>query len=1083
MRFGVLGPLAVWTTGGDPVAVPGLKVRALLADLLVHGGRPVPADRLTDDLWGDEPPGNPAGALSAKVSQLRRALEDAEPGGRELVESPPPGYLLRVDADAVDARRFQSLAARARRTDDLRTKAALLADALALWRGPALADFGDEPFARAAIARLEEQRLTAAEEQAEVRLGLGEHAVLAGELGDLLAVHPLRERLRAAHMRALYRAGRQSEALASYEDLRVHLAEDLGLDPGSDLAALRQAILTRDPALDLPPDRHAPSAPSRSNLPTPLTDLIGREDAVADVRARLETDRLVTLTGPGGVGKTRLAVETGRQLVDTFTDGVRLVELAGFDQVGAAMDALTDVVMTDLEIRDTGAEPVALIDRLAGALRPRQTLLVLDNCEHVIERVADLVELLLRAAPGLRILATSREPLALVGEVIWDVPPLEVPDRTAAADPAVLEQSSAVRLFVARAAAAAQGFTLTADTARAVAVLCQRLDGIPLALELAATRVRALGVHGLVARLDDRFRLLATGHRGAPPRQQTLTAMIDWSWELLTEAERMVLRRLAVHADGCTVEAAESVCTGRDRDDVPAADVVGLLARLVDRSLVVMADRGSDGPRYRLLESVAAYCLERMHEVGEYEQVRQRHHRYYTELAERAEPHLYGPDQRWWLQRLDAEAANLRGALDGAVADGHADRGLRLANATAWYGFLRGRMTEARRALEAAMDIPGAASPAVRARGVTWHTGISLLQGDRADWPARRRAALRPYEDLDEPGTRARAEWFLAYVGIDVGALAEDVDLLNRALATFRTRGDRWGVAAALVTRAKHAHIRADLAALERDGEQSAKLFGELGDRWGQLQATAWLGGLAEMAGDYGRAGRLHRDGLCMAEELGLWPEVAARLAWLGWIALQVGDYAQARDYCERALRLATEQNYRPGEIFAEIGLGFGARKEGRLDVAATHLRNLVDGVPQQEGPEPAPPLHLSMVLIELGFVAEQRGDAATARASHLDGFAVAHKLDGLRDMALALEGLAGALMLAGRHADAAQLLGAAAAARESAALPLAPSERGDVDRIRAGARAALGEDAFAAEFARGGALTPDEARAVAGRS
>jgi DNA-binding SARP family transcriptional activator len=535
MRFGVLGPLMVWDADGVPVTIRGLKVRALLADLLLHEGRPVSADRLVDDLWGDDAPAQPSATLQVRVSQLRKAL-----GDRSLVAHRPAGYLLQVEADAVDARRFTELTRRAQAAKDLGTRAALLADALALWRGPAFADFADEEFARAAIARLEEQRLTAVEAHAEARLQLGEHALLAGELGDLVARHPLRERLRAVHLKALYRAGRQSEALESYADLRERLGEELGLDPGPELAEVQRAILAQDPDL-------APAVRRATNLPAPLTELIGRDEPVAAVAAQLGTHRLVTLCGSGGVGKTRLAVETAGRLVSAHADGVWLVELAAMPRSGE----VAELVMAVMEIRDPGGEPLSASDRLARALRNRRMLLVLDNCEHVVEQVADLAEALLRAAPELRILATSREPLALPGEVVWNVPPLE--------------HGSAVRLFAARAAAAQSDFRLDDTTAPAVSLLCRRLDGIPLALELAATRVRALGVDGLVDRLDDRFRLLATGHRGAPPRQKTLTAMIDWSWELLTEQERLVLRRLAVHADGCVLEAAEAVCPRRRR--------------------------------------------------------------------------------------------------------------------------------------------------------------------------------------------------------------------------------------------------------------------------------------------------------------------------------------------------------------------------------------------------------------------------------------------------------------------------------------------------------------------------------------
>ncbi|WP_343950887.1 AfsR/SARP family transcriptional regulator, partial [Nonomuraea longicatena] len=326
MRFGMLGPLTVWAADGRAVRVPELKVRALLADLLLHEGRPVPVERLIGDLWGEDPPGKPSGALRAKVSQLRRALEEAGPGGRDLVVFSPSGYQLRVEPDALDAIRFRRLVARAHTAGEARSRAALLSEALALWRGSALSDFAAEPFARPAIARLEEQRLAALEEQAEARLELGDHSLLVGELTDLVALHPLRERLRAAQMRALYRSGRQSEALRSYQDLRARLREEQGLDPGSALAALFQAILAQDPALEAVPEgapRH------RSNLAAPVSELVGRSQAVGSVLALLRTGRLVTLTGPGGVGKTRLATEVAGRLADFYPDGLWVVELAG----------------------------------------------------------------------------------------------------------------------------------------------------------------------------------------------------------------------------------------------------------------------------------------------------------------------------------------------------------------------------------------------------------------------------------------------------------------------------------------------------------------------------------------------------------------------------------------------------------------------------------------------------------------------------------------------------------------------------------------------------------------------------------
>ncbi|MFV2177793.1 BTAD domain-containing putative transcriptional regulator [Actinomadura sp. LOL_011] len=1070
MRFGVLGTLAVWTDDGGLVPVPGIKVRALLADLLVHEGRPVPADRLIDDLWGEALPGNPAGALSAKVSQLRRVLEDAEPGARALVESRPAGYLLAADwtgrGARVDARRFEALVSEARAAADPKARAGLLGEALGTWRGTAFADFADEPFAGPAAARLEELRLIALEEHAEVRLELGEHGALAGELAAAVAAHPLRERLRAAHMRALYRAGRQHEALEGFDRFRTLLADELGLDPGVELAELHGAILRQDPALDAPtasqavPSRAAP----RTNLPVPPTELIGRDGAVADVRARLGTDRLVTLTGPGGVGKTRLAVEIAAGLADGFADGVWLVELAAVDR--ATVPDLAEVVTAVLDVRDEPGGPDTPLDRLALALGGRRLLLVLDNCEHVVEQAAELAEGLLRRVPGLRVLATSREPLGSPGEVVWAVPPLDVPARDGTDGAAALAESSAVRLFAARAEAAARGFRLDDETAVSVAVLCRRLDGIPLALELAATRVRTLGVRGLVARLDDRFRLLATGHRGAPPRQRTLTAMIDWSWDLLAEPERAVLRRLSVHADGCAVDAAEAVCAG---GDVPADEVLDLLVRLVDRSLVVLVERPGEEPRYRLLESVAAYGTDRLRDAGEHARVRTLHSEYYAGLAERAD--LRGAGQASWLRTLDAEAANLRAALDAAVAEGAADRALRLVGALAWYWFLRGRLGEALRSLDAALALTGG-TPVPRARAVTWRTGLTMLKGDVRDWSARRAEALRLAAAAGDAPLAAWARWFLAFAGSDVDDVTAVAPVVAEALDAFRASGDAWGEAAALLLRAKHAHVRSDLAALERDAGRAAVLFGDLGDRWGRLQATEWLGGLAELTGDYDGAERLHRDGQRMAEELRLWPDVTGRLAWRGWIAVQRGDPAAARRLCDRAIRLGTERGHLQVVRFAEAGMALAARHAGLLDEARDRLAAMM----ADASPDEFPPLSLTLSQIGLGYVAELRGDAATAVRHHRDALAVAIRQESPRDLACALEGLAGAYGLTGDHAEAAALLGKAAAVRDGVRAPASPAERTDIDRAAGRSRAALGADAFAAAFVDGPGRDPADA-------
>jgi predicted ATPase/DNA-binding SARP family transcriptional activator len=1054
VRFGVLGPLAVWTDAGEPVAVPGRKVRALLADLLVSEGRPVPVDRLVADLWGDTAPADPGAAVHVRVAQLRRALAGAEAGGRDLVVSQAPGYALRAEPDAVDAARFGSLAGQARTAADARTRARLLAEALELWRGPALADFADEEFARAAVARWEEQRLAALEACAEARLELGEHRDLAVDLSEAVTRHPYRERLRAAYLRALYRAGRVAEALDSFRDLRERLAEELGLDPSAELAALHQAILAGDPAEDPPAAPERPVRPT-TNVPAPVTELIGREHAVRRVCELLATGRLVTLTGAGGVGKTSVALAVARSVADVHPDGTWLVDLTTWDGRGDPAEPLLSV----LSVPDPPGTPRPAAERLAAALRERRTLLVLDNCEHVVEQVAGPVAALLAAAPDLRVLATSREPLRLRGEVRWELPPLEIPDTD---DRDRLVRSPAVRLFLARA-----GLDPAPEAVADVAEVCRRLDGIPLALELAATRVPALGVAELATRLRvprDRFGLLGTAPRDAPARQRTLAAVIDWSWRLLSEPERVVLRRLAVHSGGCTLAAAEAVCAG-------VGDVLDLVARLVDRSLVVRVDES----RFRLLESVAAYCLDRLREAGEEDASRRRHAAYYLALAEEADGRLRGPGQREWLGRLDADAANMRAALDTFRHEGAAEEAIRLAGALVWYRVMRGRLTEARRALATALDVPGAAPAALRAGAGCWAASLAMRQGEAGAEVAG--DALRRYAELAEPVPRARAEWFLGASMIDFGDEAATGALLESALEAFRAAGDRWGEAAVLSTRSMLAHMRSDPAGLERDARRSAEIFAALGDDWGVLQATDWLIGLADMTGDRAEGARLSRSGLRIAEELGLWPDVAARLAWLAWIAVQEGDLRRTREYAEQARRLSAEHGQRPGEVFATISLAFAARRAGDLDTAGEHLRWLLASARAQQSAEASPP-YLPMVLVELGMLAADRGDAAAALAWHREGFDTNLAAGNRQGMAWAVAGMAGALALDGRAGPAAELLGAADATRAATGQPLSGMDQAELARTAAAVRAA--EPDFDALFARGGKLTLEEAREIA---
>jgi predicted ATPase len=587
------------------------------------------------------------------------------------------------------------------------------------------------------------------------------------------------------------------------------------------------------------------------------------------------------------------------------------------------------------------------------------------------------------------------------------------------------------------------------------------MDGLPLALELASTRIRTLGLSRLAERLDDRFGLLISGRRDAPRRQQTLRAMIDWSWELLTAAEQAVLRRLAVHTDGCTLHAAEALCAG---GGVTSAQVLDLLARLVDRSLVVVAQQ-ADEPRYRLLESVAAYSLEQLqaHE-SEYAQLRRAYARYYTTLAEQADPELRGPQQHRWLRRLDLESANMRNALHTAAAIGDAPLAWRLVQALVWYWFLRGRLREAKRSITAALEVAEPPDQQSSSRTLhAWQTALALLCGDPADAAWDSRTPLRLYHAIPDLRNRSGPGWFLGYATTMFGNMDVGGELIERALEDLREVGERWGLAAALAVRAVQRQVRGELDQARRDGEDSLALFAEIGDGWGRVHATGVLGRLAEIRGDYRQAEAHHRDGLRVAEELGLWTDTATRWAELGRIALLRQQYSLADDLHHRARDVALAHADRPAQEFAEVGLALSARRQGLLDIAERYLRSWLEwnrGFDAANG--------IALILAELGFVAEQRGDAESALALHQEGLAAARKTGDPRAVALAQEGLAGAQRLAGRPELAARLLGAAARARDMVGAPLPPAERGDVDRIVTLVRSTLGEDRFQAEYAQG---------------
>jgi len=996
----MLGPLTVRADDGTPVEVTGARLRTLLILLALDPGRVVTMGRLVDGVWGDGPPAEAANALQALVSRLRRT--------GLAIESRPTGYRLAVAADDVDTCRFERLAAAGRATlaTDPAATAATLREALAFWRGPALADAAAAAFAQAPVARLTELRLAAIGDRVEADLHAG--ADLVAELESLVAEHPLRERFAGLLMRALCRVGRTADALAVYARTRALLADELGADPSEELAALHMDILRG--GLDRAP------AKRRTNLRSGLTTFVGRDEELARVAAMVGESRLVTLTGPGGSGKTRLATEVGRTLVDRQSDGVWFVELApvgdGAEVPHAVLGALglraNALVVGPGRTMPDAAEPM---DRLAAALSTRSTVLVLDNCEHLVDAVASVADRLLGECPRLRILATSREPLGITGETLWPVDPLELPP--AGVDPAAALTFPAMRLLADRARAVRPGFAVDDTTAPAMSHVCRALDGMPLAIELAAARLRTMSLDQLATRLDDRFRLLTGGSRMALPRHQTLRAVVDWSWDLLDDGERMLLRRLAVFAGGATLEAVEQVCAGAD---LPADRVVDLLTGLVDKSLVLFA-----GDRYRLLETIKAYGHERLAAAGETERVRDAYIDWFGRLAAAAEPHLRRAEQLDWLARLEADHDNLHAAVRAAVAAGATAPAMRLVAAIGWYWWLHGHKIEGAELAAEVVEMPGEVPDTDRAlalslaamlaidgvydqqRAMAWFAeAVEIARTVDHGHPLLRLVVAlnevlgaegRLTEDLrshlsdvlfhdEDPWVLGTARVMRAHASLNAGERHDEAESdFLAGLAAFRSVGERWGMSFSLCSLADLLAWRGDFATAVTHYEEASVLFAELVTNEDLVRYRLRLASLYTLPGDTDRASAALAEAQRDAERSGM-PESLAGVAHaMGEVARMAGDLVAARRELAVAADLTgTFVGMRQRSVapqfcaLIEASQGFLETAAGNLDEAVAHHHEALDlALASNDAPV------IAQVLIGVADVTRHRGDPRRA--------------------------------------------------------------------------------------------------------
>ena len=893
MRSGIeirlLGPLEV-EQSGERIQLEGAKQRRLFVLLALRAPETVSSDELVEALWGDQMPATAIQALHQQISRLRRQLGEGSPLRHQAA-----GYALKIDPVAIDSHRFALLLDSARvelAADEPAAAAADLREALALWRGEALADHRFDEFAQHEIARLEELRVEAIEDRLAADLACGRDSDLIGELGLLVAEHPLRERLRAQLMLALYRAGRQAEALETMRLGRQILVDELGIEPGPELRELERMILTQDPELSAAP----PGGGFGPRLPAPMNETIGRDGELAEIGELLVRPgvRLVTLVGPGGVGKTRLALEVARAVANRFPGGAAHVNLDGVEDasvlVPGAASALGVVAATAAELGE----------QFERTTRGAPALLVLDGCERFLEGV-EQVGHLLAAVAGLTVLATSRAPLRLTSEHVYRVQPLAA--RNAAA------------LFNARAEAA-RGDRVVDDEQAIVDAICGRLDGLPLAIELAADGARSLPLPALLERLEHRLTLLTDGPRDLPTRQRSLRATLDWSWEVLQPSERMLLGRLTVFEGGVSLEAAEAVCDG-----MPGGGVETLASSLLDKSSLLRTDASRDTERrFGMLDTIREFAAERALEGEDLTPIESRHARYFLRYCEHAAGEAARSDRREWLDRLALERGNIRLAFEWLLRAGETDEALSLAIAFARALPWDAHAYEVRAWLAQALGAPASPPPANRATALYWSGMLALSQGLFEDAQTELEAALEAAREGREPSLEAATLAALGRRAVLVGA-SDAAALCDAAAAAACRVGDPILLADALFMECGACERRADWERADVLAGAALALYRVAGDPYGAGSALAEQGWYAMVHGRLEEAEERLSEALELLRRHGDDRRLVEPLVDYAWLMLAAGRGDDARSGFLDCLALArhTGDQFNSGEALAGL--------------------------------------------------------------------------------------------------------------------------------------------------------------------
>jgi len=1080
------------------------KEQWLLALLLLRHPRQVERSWLAATLWPDSADSQARENLRHSLTNLRSILG---PDASRLVAETSRTLHFDASGTQTDLLAFDAAMASG---DPARWE-----EAVALHRGPLLEGCEEEWIVGERVLREEAYRraLEGLAQHAE-KLGARERAISL--LRRLLVADPLRESGVRSLMRLLAEKGEHAEVTQVYRDFRLLVHDQLRGQPDAETTGLYRLLRAeaRETA-QASPLPLASSAPARRRLPTPLTSFIGRHAEREKLLTLLETTRLLTLTGTGGVGKTRLAIALAEEIADEFGEGVCFVDLAPLQDPARVVQAVAQA----LEMRE---EPQrALSETLAEHLEKRSLLLILDNCEHLTAPCAALAQALLVRCPHLHLLATSRQPLGADGERTWAVPSLSLPEggeqdwADEKGAQTVLMGSEAVRLFVERAALAYPPFRLTRENMGDVAEICVLLEGIPLALELAAAWVRVLSAAQLVSRLRDRLDLLQSRHAGPVARHQTLRATMDWSYELLEAGEQRLLQHLSVFAGGWTLEAAEAVCV---RPQEPAEGVLLGLARLADHSLVDYQDRAEVG-RYRLLETVRLYAREKLLETGEAEAIRGRHRDFFLALAEEASPELTGADQVTWISRLEVEHENLRAGLDWSLSVAEATEGLRWCGALQQFWWTRGYLSEGRAWCLRALEMTDAQLRTYE-RAKTLN-GAGILATRQGDYPSARAYHEESLNILREIGDRRGIALLLNNLGSVIFSLCDFPSAranFEESLSIQREIGDLWGATLSLNNLGAVALAQGDYSSARIYHEESLRIRKDLSDQWGIAYSFFNLGLVSCRQGDYTASKAYYEESLSIRREIGDTMGIGYSLSGMGSVALLQGDLASAQAHHQESLNIRKKIGDREGIAVALNDLGSVASLQGDSAAARTYIVEALDiyrkvgntygvanallamgNVAFAQGDYAAAQTYyeeglsicreigdrngIADALLSLGNVAFAQGDYATAKANYAEILPTYREIGNRHSLAQTFGGFASLAEVESQPERLAALLGAVVALREEIGAPISPEEQERFDMALAAARQTLGEEIFSAASAKGRAMPLDEAVAYALRS